>query len=351
MKKKILHVLNSSAYAGAENVVITIIKQMKEKYDCIYVTKAGTIIKRLDQEDIPYLVVDKISISEIRRVIGTCQPDLIHAHDFTASIICGFTVKGIPVISHLHNNSPWLKTYHPYSFIYLFSSLKFASILMVSDSVMNEYVFGKYIKSKCKVIGNPITLDRVRELGNICYDGTCYDIVFLGRLSKQKNPQRFIRLMKEVSKFGVNLKCAMIGQGDLLEECLELIDELKLKNTIEVLGFLDNPYSILKHSKLLCITSDWEGFGMVAVEALAVGIPVVANDVGGLSGIVDGGCGKLCYSDSDFINEMVELLLDKDYIGTKKKNAIRKSNELENIGQYISCMDGVYIDIWDREKK
>ncbi|GAF23683.1 hypothetical protein JCM19047_3522 [Bacillus sp. JCM 19047] len=59
----------------------------------------------------------------------------------------------------------------------------------------------------------------------------------------------------------------MIGDGDLRNECENEIKQLKLANNIDLLGFLENPYCIIKNSKMMILTSKWEGFGLVAVEA------------------------------------------------------------------------------------
>ena len=109
----ILHILNTGSFSGAENVVISIINEFQkrniENIELIYVSLEGSIRKRLEKEKIKYEPIKKMSVGEIKRVIKKYNPDIIHAHDFTASIICAVSAKKIPVISHIHNNCPWLK--------------------------------------------------------------------------------------------------------------------------------------------------------------------------------------------------------------------------------------------------
>ena len=47
----------------------------------------------------------------LKKAIEKIQPDIIHAHDFTAGILAASLINRIPIINHLHNNSPWLKKY------------------------------------------------------------------------------------------------------------------------------------------------------------------------------------------------------------------------------------------------
>ena len=80
-----------------------------QQYKFVYVSLEGSIRERLKQEHIKYEAIEKVSRREIQRVIHKYHPSIIHAHDFTASIICASVAGKIPVISHIHNNSPWLR--------------------------------------------------------------------------------------------------------------------------------------------------------------------------------------------------------------------------------------------------
>ena len=346
MKKKILHILNTSSYSGAENVAISIIDNMKNDYESAYVSMDGPIRSVLNNKGITFLPISKMGIREIRRIIALYNPDIIHAHDFTASIISSLSTNRIPILSHIHNNSPWLKTYHPFSFAYLLAAMKCKKILGVSESVFSEYVFGNVINNKSMVVSNPIDLAVIRNHAEIASkEGGSYDIVFLGRLVPQKNPQRFIKLISEVARKLPDLKVAIIGSGELEVECEKLIKHYQLENVIEMSGFMVNPYGILASSKILCMTSDWEGFGLVAIEALSLGVPVVANAVGGLPGIVNNKCGALCKSDAEFISEINLLLNDMNYLDEKSKEAMRHAETLENIHIYTSLIHEIYSDV------
>ena len=90
------------------------------------------------------------------------------------------------------------------------------------------------------------------------------------------------------------------------------------------------------------LTSDWEGFGLVAFEALSLGVPCVVSDVGGLSQIIDNECGMLCKQKKDYINECIVLLDNGVYMNQKHRKAIKKSKFLENYDGYIKKIDKYY---------
>ena len=286
MKKKVIFPINSTSYSGLECVAITIIENLRHKFDFVYVTQDGSIVDVLKEKNIDYYIIKKMSVSEIKKCVKELQPDIIHAHDYTASCICALAKIKLPIISHLHNNSPWIKTLHPYSFLYLYASSRFNKILTVSDSIENEYIFSNIIKSKIENISNPVSrkniLDKVDK-----NDEKKYDVCFVGRLSDQKKPLKFIKVINDVKEIIPNIRSIMIGDGELKEECKMLIEELGLENNIELVGFKKNPYKYMNQSRVFCLTSEWEGYGLVAFEALTLGLPCVVSPVGGLVDIVD----------------------------------------------------------------
>lgn len=346
MTKTILHILNTGSYSGAENVIITIIegfrKYVNEDIRFIYVSLDGSIRDILNKKNIEFEPMKKLTVKEVHRVINKYKPDLIHAHDFTASIICAAASGKIPVISHLHNNSPWIKSYCLNSFVYGLSCIKYKKILGVSSSVFDEFVFGKQIKNKTQVVGNPIDIANIVELADKAEDTESFDIVFLGRLTEQKNPLRFINIIKQLANEDRSVRAVMIGDGEMRDDVENEIKKYHLESNITLKGFLDNPYGILKNSKVLCIPSSWEGFGLVAVEALALGKPVTASPVGGLRNIVTNECGMVCNTDEEFIDEIYKLISQNSYYTDKSLSALKRADEINNIREYILNMEKVY---------
>lgn len=343
MKKRVLHILNTSSYSGAENVAISIINKMHERVDSAYVSFDGSISILLQEKNIEFIPLKSMSISELRRVIKFFKPDIIHAHDYTASIMVSLSCVNITTISHLHNNSPWIKKYNLYSFVYLVTTLRYKKIVLVSDSILNEYVFGNYIRKKALIISNPVSISEItKDIFYLNPEKREYDILFLGRITASKNPLKFIELMKKITEILPHIRVAMGGDGELREKCEEMIIELRLQKNIKMLGFVEKPYNLLSKSRILCMTSEWEGFGLVAVEALALGLPVIATPVGGLTEIVDEECGLLTNDNSIYASEVIKLIEDNVYWNKKSLKAKEKAYLLDNIDSYIETINGIY---------
>lgn len=338
---KIIHILNTNKFSGAENVAITIINQMKNDNNIVYVSPDGPIREYLEENNITFEPIKKICVSELRRVIKKYNPDIIHAHDFTASVISSIVCKKIKLISHIHNNAKWIKKLNLNSIMYLLSSFKYKKVLMVSDSIIKEYIFGKLISNKTIIIGNPININDIIKKSNEYVEEEMYDLIYLGRFSEEKNPIRFINIVKEIAR-KISINAVMVGEGNLKTQCEQLIHMLSLEKIIKIKEFKKNPYPLLKKAKILCMTSDWEGYGLVSVEALTLGKPVVATDAGGISNIVTSDCGIVINDIKCLIDETIKLIEDKNYYNQKSRNAISRSIEMNNIDEYISYLYKIY---------
>ena len=96
---------------------------------------------------------------------------------------------------------------------------------------------------------------------------------------------------------------------------------------------------MLFRSKIVVMPSKFEGFGLVAYEAMCLGVPVIACPVGGLVNIIDNNCGYLCNDVDDFVSKITTLLTDKDEYNKKVKLSLEKSISLDNYKDYIENIE------------
>lgn len=339
---KVMHLLNTGKYSGAENVAITIINNTKNKFNHVYVSLDGEIRKVLEQNRIEFCSVNKLNYSELKRVVDIYNPDIIHAHDFTASIIASFFKGKIKVISHLHSNPLWLRNLGVYSIFYFLRTFSFEKILCVSDSIQDEYIFGNYLKNKMITVGNPLDVEAVIKKSNEINIKEKFDLIFIGRFCKEKNPMFFLKVVENVIQIHPNLKVAILGDGEYRNEMEDILKEKEMDNKVKLYGFINNPYPYLKNSKILCMTSLWEGYGLVAVEALALNKPVLAPPVGGLVNIVNSDCGMLCDSLEEFTRAIISLLNNEELYKQKSLGAKKRLIEISNLDSYMDFISKIY---------
>lgn len=348
---KILHILNSTSFSGAENIALTIIANSKFKENSLYASPNGKIKEVLEKRNVEFLPLKKVSLMEIKRMIKLVNPDIIHAHDFTTSVISSFATSKVPILSHLHNNPPWIKRLNLYTLVYLLASFRIKKIICVSESVIKEYVFSRIIRNKTSIVSNPINRELILNEAKYENENCILDIIFIGRFTEQKDPISFINVVRKVKDSIPDLKVGMLGEGDLKSECERYIEKLGLQNDIKLYGFVNNPYKYLSNSKVLCMTSKWEGFGLVAIEAMTLGVPVVAKPVGGLIQIVDKSCGMLTMDMDVFEQEVINLLTNDEYYKIKSNEAIKRTKTFSNSSEYANTIDQIYLSLFENVNK
>lgn len=111
-----------------------------------------------------------------------------------------------------------------------------------------------------------------------------------GRLTKLKGFDILIRSVRQIQDEGVAVRLIIIGEGEERERLERLTRELDLEKYVELPGFVDNPHEFMRAADVFILSSLWEGFGNVLVEAMACGTPVVSTDCpNGPSEILEGG--------------------------------------------------------------
>lgn len=348
MTKKIIHLLTGTSFSGAENVACQIMACFKdnEKYRMLYCSPNGQIKKALQERSIQFIPLEKWSLSEVRRMIQEEKPDIIHAHDMKATFYAALVCGKIPLVSHVHNNNIDSRALSLKSILYYFAAKKAKHIFWVSKSAYEGYAFHDKLKDKSTILYNVINAEEVYQKLEKDKNNYNYDIVYVGRLTYQKNPQRLIETLANVVKKHPGMKAAIVGSGELEEEIKQKIFDLHAENYIDMLGYSNNPYKIMKSAKIMLMTSRWEGLPMCALEAMALGVPIVSTPTDGLKEVIDDGkTGFLSDEDEVIIDRCVDIL-GKDELYKKLHQAtLNKADEILDISSYKESLDKVYRQI------
>lgn len=342
---KILYLLQSNRFSGAENVVCQIIEmlQSENNIEMIYCSRDGQIREVLEERNIRFEPIKDLTIKEVKRIIKKCKPDIIHANDMRASFIAACSCGKIPLISHIHNNNFDSRGISLKSIAYFFAAKKSRHIFWVSQSSFEGYAFHKTLTSKSTVLYNIINIESLYKKMSIDTNNYSYDIVYVGRLTVPKNPQRLMKVCKKVCDIYSNAKIAIVGTGDLEEETKKLCKEFNLQNNIHFLGFKNNPLKILNDSKVMVMTSDWEGTPMCALEAMALGVPIVSTPTDGLCELVTNGENGFLSGDDDVLAQRIVDIVSKDKVYSfLSKNAKEKAIVINNIEKYKKSLMSVY---------
>ena len=230
---KVLHVLYSKIYTGAEKVAAQIIKAFEGRVDMAYCSlECEEVWEILDGMGIRHYGVEELTPATLSRVIREYRPDVIHAHDMRTSFVAALCCGKIPLISHIHNNAYDARGLSAKSIAYLLAGFRAKHIFWVSNSSYEGYVFHRLFAKKSSMLYNIIDAKRIfamRDSDENTYD---FDMIYLGRLTYQKDPQRLMRLSAALKARKPDIKVAVVGAGELEEETKALCRELDLQDNV-----------------------------------------------------------------------------------------------------------------------
>ena len=343
---KVMHILNSRIYSGAEKVVCQIIKSFRDdaNMEMVYCSPYSEIVeKMLAEQGVTYLPISEMSTKELKKVIADQKPDLIHAHDMRASFFSALCCGKIPLVSHIHNNAYDARGLSPKTIAYLLAGFKAKHILWVSNSSYEGYAFHKLFAKKSSVLYNIIDTELIfdkKAADEKCYD---YDMIYVGRLTFQKDPQRLMRLCARLKERKPDLNVAIVGTGELEAEVKQLCVELGIQEAVHFLGFQSNPIKMVSDSKAMILTSRWEGTPMCALEAMALGTPIVSTPSDGMMDLIDDGItGYLTDDDEIMAETLLKIMEDPQHRQELADNAKKKFASINDAPKYKEAIAACY---------
>jgi glycosyltransferase involved in cell wall biosynthesis len=197
-----------------------------------------------------------------------------------------FTVKLVSILKRTPLVVTWHEVWDDYWYEYIGWRGFFGKLIehLVSKLTSNPIAVSAATKNNLKSIGveserihiipNGIDIERIERI--VPSSDGC-DILFAGRLIKEKNMDMLLEAINHLQKVVPDIMCHIIGDGPEKERLIGLAGERGLLDNVKFFGFMgyDEIIACMKSSKLLVLPSSREGFGMVVIEAFACGVPVI----------------------------------------------------------------------------
>ncbi len=246
---------------------------------------------------------DFIAIRKIRGLIKKYRPDVVYAHSSKAGALGRIADIGInnKVIYNPHGWAFNMQCSHKkqvmYKIIEKFLSHFTDKIVCISDAE-KESAKNKGIAhpNKLQVILNGIDIEESAKSlesnitrADIGIPENAYVIGTVGRLSKQKSPDIFIRTAKIIKEAVPHAFFLMVGEGEMRKEVENFALENGFANSLMITGWVSEPMKYVKMFDVATLLSRWEGFGLVLPEYMIAGKPIVACNVDAIPEIINSG--------------------------------------------------------------
>ncbi|VFP87360.1 glycosyltransferase [Candidatus Erwinia haradaeae] len=302
---RILMIIDGLPGGGAEKVVITLCQEMHQLGHKIQLLSLRNICQYPLPNGVNYQVLDRLkyrsfykkfikrshfadALSQLIKINEKKQGkyNLIFSHLHNTDRIVSqahlesvekiwFCIHGMLSISHLehrHTLDLWWKK-RTITKIYTNKN-----IVSVSSAVAKDLTIDLSVQpSRLVIINNPLQIKHILTQADKKFNlpKTPY-LIHVGRFHSHK---RHDRLLSAYAKSGIQAKLVLAGSGSLqqIDVIKKLAEKLKITERLIFVGFQSNPYPLIKHAKMLILSSDSEGFGNVLIEALLCGTPVVST--------------------------------------------------------------------------
>jgi glycosyltransferase involved in cell wall biosynthesis len=346
---RILHVITTLDRGGAENQLLTLVSEQVKLHNIVEVIylKGNSELKSEFESIGSIFPLDISNLSplaqlfELRRYLAD-YVGIVHAHLPRAELVSRLAIDSQPFfVSRHYGERFWPKMPVIFSnYVSKFVLRKCKVVIAISNYVEeylklsgelneNDSVFViPYALNRNSLFENSVSLSN--EYLNLVKDK--FVIGTVSRLSPEKDLRTFILAIKELSNLSSNFIGVIIGGGPLENELKTFAKQQNLVNQVIFVGRTANVPGYLKTFDVFLLTSLFEGFGLVLLESMAVGMPVIGTKTGSIPEVVgkDGPGILVEVGDYESIaKEILTLSLDPDLISYLSQKGVIRSKKFD----------------------
>ena len=302
---RVLHVHKITGVSGSERHLLTLLPALREQgVDARFLgldvpaTDADRFYEELEAVGVPFehvrctVDLNPRMAANVVRAVRRTKPDLLHTHlvhgDVYGSIAS--RVTNVPFVSTRHNDDRYLMG--PFRHLDRLFARRARRIIAISDAVRLFLERAGLPRDKLVTVRYGLDTLPAEPSGVTPVElGIGSDVPLLlaiGRLIAQKDHATLLKAFAAVHAVRADAVLAILGAGPLEAETRRLVSELRLDDAVILPGRLETR-DWLERADLFVHTSRWEGFGIVLLEAMLAGLPIVATNVSAVPEVVEDG--------------------------------------------------------------
>ncbi|TEB04284.1 D-inositol 3-phosphate glycosyltransferase [Pelotomaculum schinkii] len=305
---KVVHIIGGGEFGGAERHIINLAgalnPQMVEVTVCCLFSDPFVGIAAqagLNAFDVTMRNRTDLSVvGKLASIIRNNNFDIVHTHGVRANLLGRLAARQAnrkPVVTTVHS---LLERDYPGFFRRQVNSITERAtrgwtdqFIAVSQGLKAKLVAGGVPADRVTVIYNGIVIEDFSPSSETAgartmlgYGPAVPLVGIVARLHPVKGHQYFLEAARIVLEQHPEVRFVVVGEGPQRPALEEMAGQLGIAGQVAFTGFVSEVRSVMADLDLLVISSLWEGFGLTAVEAMALGIPVVSTEVGGLPEVV-----------------------------------------------------------------
>lgn len=344
--KRILFFIESLSGGGAEKVLVTLLKYIDfTKYDLtlLALVDMGVLKNDINFNKIHYGAIIHPSNNCIIKTWNKIKYKIVYSYmscrwinkflipqegfDIYVALTEGFATKLIAFspgkkIAWVHidlKKFPWTHEEGIYTDMQeeITTYCQYDKVVCVSHSV--EEVMKDYFSLQNTItIYNPIDSDSILEMSEVPSEITIsssFSIVSVGRLVPQKGYDELIPIIGTLHKTRHNVHLYLVGDGPEIVNLKQIARQQKVEDFVHFMGYVKNPYPLMKQMDLFVCSSRAEGYSLVIAEAIILGLPIISMNCSGPNELLDEGkYGDLCNSYEELAKAIKNAVIDSSYL-------------------------------------
>lgn len=297
---------------GAERIISVLANHLADngfKVDLVLANATGPYLEDISKA---VKVIDlhckrvSLSVFKLVKYLKASRPQVVFASQMHAAraLILAVKLSGVKSKVIIRQPTMLVSPYEKRSTssmlqlkLFLFLARRYADkIIVTSQAMADEFIsLSKISQNKVKIIYNPLPISQIQKRSQEKLEhpwfqaGQAPVVLAVGRLETVKNFSSLIRAFSLVVK-KTEAKLVILGEGSERNALENLVSALGLQSSVQMPGFVENPYQYMSRAKVFVQSSLREGFSNGLIEAMACGTQVIATDcVGGTAEILEHG--------------------------------------------------------------
>lgn len=236
--------------------------------------------------------------------------------------------------------------------LFILSLLKKTSnIRVVSERIKSSLIEHGIDESKIIVLPIRPELERFIAKQHTYKTNGPYTFLFVGRFSPEKDISRILSAFARVYETRKDITLQLVGEGKGIASITNFIKEKKLRDVVKVTGWTEDIPDVMANADVFLLASKHEAYGLVLLEAMAVGLPVISTDVGCVGEVVKDGIHGIIVKENgvdSYAEAIQKMLSDSDKMksygenGKKTAEKIAETSMDDYVNAWVNAMSRIH---------